>query len=114
MARRTRASVVASATEWLRARFPTPYPVTVRWVPRLSDGAYGQTTRHGRRIVISLSKSACRTLDTALEVLFHEHAHAVDWRHERVERAGYRLDHGDEFWLVLGRIHRAWHEEVAP
>ena len=118
--------------EHLGKAFPTPYPVSVLFVPKLAEDpdptwrVRGVTRRQGRRIWIILDRRFPRW--AMHDTLNHEWAHALDWRPESVERM--RIDqrvvdnwsenakalrqyeheqvHDDHFYLDLGRIERAW------
>jgi hypothetical protein len=92
---------------WLSASFATPYPVTLRWVRALGNERMGETERKGRRFIIRLSERACSRRTDVLDIVLHEFAHCIAWRHDRVEAREHR-DHPDEYWLVLGRVWRAW------
>src|SRR5690554_2848940 len=111
MERLPRRALAQALLEALRETFPTPYPVTLRWVPRLADDRFGVTRRIGRRFVITLSESTCSRKHDVVETVLHEYAHAIDWRHDRVERRN-RPDHPEEFWIVFGRLYRAYWGET--
>lgn len=111
---------------WLNENFPTPYPVVVKWCPKIAAdkhesaavkriGYYGECGYSDRTIVIRISSRKNRSIDSALDTLLHEWAHAVTMPNERVwrrlEKAGNVQEHPDEFWLMLGRIYRSWHDE---
>lgn len=120
----TRAQRVAATTSWLRAHYPTAYPVDVRWVPKLahdptekhqlsaheqSMGIYANCDRIGRRFKILLSKRRCRTLAETTETLLHEWAHALTWGLE-AQNNHRKSCHDDEYWIVFGRVYRHYYE----
>lgn len=105
---RTSRRVLAEAlVEWLRKQFPTPYPVELRWRKRIADDPYGVSYRVGRRLYVVLSDSACRHKRDVVNVLLHEWAHCMEWRHETMERRRHH-DHDDAWGLAYARIYRAW------
>jgi len=66
-------------------------------------------------IVIRLSKRKNRDISIALDSLLHEWGHAVTMMnsrmHNRMEKSGLLQDHRDEFWVVFGKIYRAFYDE---
>ena len=105
---------------WLRAHFPTPYPVVVKWVPKIAAGrdepAYirrsghvAECYWHKPNIVIRLSTPLNRIRQVAVDSLMHEWSHAVTMPNDRMHRlSSYRQEHPDEWALVYGRIYRNW------
>ena len=111
---------------WLRANYPTPYPVVVRWVAKVPADPGDPPTSRARgylgdcywvrpNTVIRLSRRRCRETWIAVETLMHEWAHAVVMPNDRVwkaqQRHGRCEEHPDEFGLVANRIYRAWYDE---
>ncbi len=99
---------------WLKASFPTTYPVEVR-VERIAahDGRPVDGECYigaPRKLRIRVSRDLER--HTAIETLLHEYAHAVTWptphaeSHLRSQRV--HADHSDAFWLAFGQIYRAF------
>ena len=93
---------------WLRKKFATPYPVRVivRRIAR-KEKARATTERVGKRIVITINERL--NWDLAVDCLLHEFAHAVDFRHESVERR--RPDHDDQWALAYGKVYRSFWDE---
>lgn len=64
----------------LQTMFPTPYPTSLQITTKL-DGQTGtceEIVRAGKpHIMIKISKGL--TMDSALDALFHEFAHAMNW-----------------------------------
>lgn len=122
---RTRRGRVRQTAQWLRHEFAPAFPVSVKWKVYLpyatkdhdnltkkdiETGYHGWIVRGpGRRFFLSLSLRACPTVSEAIETLLHEWAHAVAAKLQEQERTRIS-DHDDEFWLVYGRIYRAFHE----
>lgn len=102
---------------WLRANFPTPYPVRCRYLPEVryrTETVAGLCWREGRRFQIRvLNRGATKREVT--ETLIHEWMHAHTWRHEKVESHREQLDgcHDDVFWLAYGRAYRLLYDEDA-
>lgn len=103
-------------TGWLRMQFPTEVDVSVR-VQKIP--AEGNDRYHGwyeppqegalsGRIVVDTDSA----LETAIETLCHEWAHAI------VDPLGEMIDdpyggHTDDFWVTYGRIDRAYQDACA-
>jgi hypothetical protein len=115
---------VKQVEHWLRANFPTPYPVKVKWVDhipcvkedlhfltkkQIEQGIYGECQQYGRHFTIALSLRRNRTIAQAIETLHHEWAHASTTRHDKLEQR--RKDHDVEYALEYGRIYSQWHDE---
>jgi hypothetical protein len=97
--------------EWLMANFPTPYPVRVKYAPKIKyDSHYvaGLCWREGRKIEIRvrLAHSRRETIDT----LLHEWAHAHVLRHEVMERRAER-DHTPEWGLAFATIYSKLYDD---
>ena len=112
---------VAQMTEWLRRNHPTPYPVVVRWTPKVASdpgdppetrkiGDFAECYWQRPNIVIRLSSRRCRAFSAASETLLHEWAHAQTMPNERVSRHPARSheEHPDEWALAYGKLYRAW------
>lgn len=121
--RGTRRARVAQAAAWFAEHHPAPYPVTVRWSPRIAPdptdeltkrerelGDFGEAWIEGRRCHIRLSARRSPSVAIALEALMHEWAHLVSAKHGVLERRR-RSAHDDEFWLAYGRLYRAFMED---
>jgi hypothetical protein len=121
---RTRKGRVKQMEGWLRANFPTPYPVKVKFVPfipcckedlhfltkvQIRQGIYGECQQFGRYFLITLSEKRNKTIAQCLETLMHEWAHASTTRHDKIEAR--RKDHDPEYALEFGRIYSSWHDE---
>jgi hypothetical protein len=101
------------AKRWLRRKFPLQYPVRVRLVPRAAinrvhpDSVGFSTFEHtGCEILIASSESA----DNRIEHLHEEWAHLLRW-HLPLESNDKPNEHDDIYYLIYGRIKRAWNEE---
>lgn len=101
---------------WLKAHFPTMYPVKVRVEhmavnPRGEDDI-GECYLSGRQLTIRVEKDLGRRFK--VEVLLHEYAHAVVWPTPYAESHPkakvFHADHGDAFWLAFGVIYRAFYD----
>lgn len=109
---------------WLHELFPAAYPVRVRFVKYLAPvpedmpfmtkrdielGICGDCTKGRKKFTIRISLRACYTISEVVECVIHEWAHAVAAKYAAMEIR--RLsDHDDEYWIIYGRIYRAWHE----
>ncbi len=113
MKRETRRGRTAQAARWLALRFPMPNGerVRIRWVehlPLFPSDRVGATRRelsagmfgYARGFSITLSNSACSTISSSVETLFHEWAHVFTTR-----------DHDDAYWRCYGRIYREWYDD---
>lgn len=82
---------------WLCSKYKTPYPTVLKWVPRLRDrslidkvdnpkGKYSADTyQRNRKIFIRMSIETCgHSYSNMIDTIFHEYAHAMDWRHHRL------------------------------
>lgn len=96
---------------WLRASYPTPYPVVVRYNQVIADDLLGETYRRERKLFIRVSRSCTRR--EAIETLLHEWAHAVTWPNDRLMRCGKDPDHSDEWGLAWTRIYRNFFDGAA-
>ena len=110
---KTRRGRLRQIEGWLRANFPTAYPVTVT-VARLGKpdaklGDYGEFSRRGKRCYIRIDNRL--TWHPATETLLHEWAHAVSLKHDNLEsrRAGGAHDEG--WGLNYARIYRRYFDE---
>ena len=112
---KTRRGRLHQVAHWLKAEFPAPYPVTVQVLrigPQRRERAgrddKGETVRLGRRIYVRVDSRL--KWGEAIDTLLHEWAHAASWTLDAAEQ---RLPstHPDEFWLMYGRIYRAYYEE---
>ncbi len=96
--------------EWLREHHPTPYPTQVylERIPgrgvRRTDGI---TLLDERKLRIILDNRL--TWAEMIEVLIHEWAHAMDWRHARMENRR-DADHSESWGLYYARIYRDVHD----
>ncbi len=97
---------LAAVVAWLRQNHHTPHPVQLqlRRLPgRDIHRTDGVTVLKGRVIYIFIDSRL--TWPEMLDVLMHEWAHAMDWRHYSLENR--RLaDHTDEWGLYYARIYR--------
>ncbi|MBK25958.1 MAG: hypothetical protein CME70_18295 [Halobacteriovorax sp.] len=98
-------------SEWLSRNFPSPYPYKLSQTNRLAytqEGIkfpiFGQCSCENGKMLIQIHSNL--PLHEKIETLLHEWAHAHTWRHLNIELE--REEHDDEFYLVLGRIERAW------
>lgn len=115
MARMTNRLRIQQIAEWLRERFPTPLPVDV--IFRKFKGPWheiseAETRRVGRRIEIALDPRS--TIYYLIHALIHEWAHAVDWRHGRIEQLQDRGEaplHGETWGVTYAQIYRAFFDE---
>jgi len=111
---------------WLNKKFPTPYPVIVRWSKKIAAdkndpppvkkvGYYGECFYMRPNVIIRISSRTNREICIAMDTLMHEWAHAMVMPNDRVwrrmERSGAVQEHPDEFWIAMGRIYRAWHDD---
>lgn len=110
--------------EWLRANHPTPYPVVVRWTPKIASdpsdpaelrkiGDFAECYWSKGRVIIRLSSRRCRSFHVASDTLLHEWAHAMTMPNSRLERhpARSHSHHGDDWALAFGRCYRSWVDE---
>ena len=110
---------------WLNQNFPTPYPVVVRWAHKIAAdkgapprvkaiGYYGDCAYVSPNIVIRISKRTNRDINTALETLMHEWAHACVMQNNRVwsrlSEDEQSEEHPTEFSLAYGKIYREWYD----
>ena len=91
----------------LQRKFPTLYPTSLRLVPDLGElvgSCHHGVVRGKDRLIITL----VREYDYQLlaELLYHEYAHAMEWRPDHQHR---EISHTDEFGLAYARICR-WHD----
>jgi hypothetical protein len=96
--------------EWLRSEYPTPFPVRVsltRIPGHRIHRTDGVATRKGNALYILVDNRL--TWAEMVEVVSHEWAHCVTWRHESLERLR-DADHDDEWALAYGRIYRHIHD----
>ena len=101
---------VRKVVEWLRKSHPAAYPVRVRVMKLPGKGRQrvdGLSERAGRRFTIYLDDRLSQA--DMIEVLLHEWAHCLDWKHHRLE-ARRQFDHSDEWALVYGRLYREIHD----
>lgn len=111
---RTRRGRLRQIANWLRDEFPTPYPVDLKFtkvrdrVDAEGESCTGETYRRGRRVVIELD-SRLRWMP-AIEVLLHEWAHAMVYRHHHVERLRDDAPHDEEWAIAYGKVYRAFHD----
>lgn len=105
---------VAQVEAWLREHFPTPYPVIVRWSPRIAGDCFGDCYWSSPNVVVRLSGRRCRERAIAIETLLHEWAHAIvmpnERLHRQLKRCGALQEHPDEFWIAYGRIYRLYYD----
>lgn len=116
---------IAQMVTWLEANHPTPYPVEVKWVPKIAAarddspaarkaGYVGSCYWDRGKIRIRLSTRLCgRSFGVAYDTLRHEWAHAVVMPNERVYRhpARNKSEHPDEWGVAYARIYRGWVDE---
>lgn len=92
---------------YLESKYVTPYPVELSFTRGPLKHEKGATFRYGRTIQIVVNLKL--DMYNALECLVHEFAHAMTWRHERVERAT-RGHHLDEWGLAYARLYTDMYE----
>jgi len=95
---------------WLRASYPTPYPVEL-YIGKLSlpnrpieHGGDCTRVHKGRRRYLLVRIEERLPRGDAIFYLLHEWAHAHTWACDAIEKT--RAMHPDEFWLALGRMYR--------
>ena len=98
---RTRRGRLRQCEAWLKSRYPTPLPVTVRVVDIATDRkCIAETIPGTRRIIIEIHKHL--KWAPAIDCLLHEFGHAVTWRSKDPKH------HGPEFAATYGRIYSDW------
>ena len=98
--------IVRSVQRWLGHAFKAPAKVKVSIICMKNvddEPLYGITYKVGKDFIIKIEKHT--SLMAVLGTLLHEYAHVRTWRSDSMVG-----DHGDEFYLELGRIERAWDE----
>lgn len=90
---------------WLKNSFEPPckVKVVIRCLKNIDseEHYYGETGKERGIFTISIEKHV--SLIEVINTLLHEWAHTRTWRVDSMKH-----DHGDEFYLELGRIERAW------
>lgn len=112
---RTRAGRVQQVANYLRSRWPTPYPVDVvltqrfaKWRPSWRERIEGITHLiKGGRLLIELD--ATMTWLPMIEALLHEWAHARSTRHWAIEKDRH-VEHDEEWGLAYQKIYSDWHD----
>lgn len=96
---------------WLRRTYSTPFPTLLRveQLPHGGSGFEGETYLQRGRLMIRVHKN--RPLWIAVEILLHEYAHAMTWRHAKIEclRGEDGGAHDDEFGLAYARLYRHYY-----
>lgn len=97
---------VRQVLNWLRAEYPTRYPVVLTF-RRLAEGEKGgECDLRRRRFHIAITPGL--GWYESIELLFHEYAHALTWHYSA---APDQPDHPDEWSLAFGRLYRRFHDE---
>jgi hypothetical protein len=92
----------------LQALFPTPLPTLLTLSTKLVEhiGDCQEVTRGGKQyLLLRLEKGL--SLNHSLELLFHEYAHALNWRPEGFEEDE---DHGPHWGLYMSDVCSWWDE----
>lgn len=93
---------------WLCREYPTAYPVKFGITTKIGDDVHGFTSRSGRTFYIFLAKKI--PLAYAIDYLLHEYAHAIAWRHEKIERR--KIDMHDAEWgLAYAELYRRFYDD---
>jgi len=86
---------------YLEAHYHTPYPVQLQFTRVPMKHERGATTRSGRKLFITINLRA--DLFGVIDCLLHEYAHALTWRHDRIER-NTDEDHPPEWGIALAKL----------
>lgn len=119
----------AYAKRWIRREFPSRYPVSIRCVKRSSvrkdqgtDAMAGHAFYHQPHRHTVLVDGALN-LDARIEALFHEWPHVLLSECELLLKGHFLTsvllppEQGDDplhpnlYWLLHGKIYRAWHKD---
>lgn len=93
---------------WLKSEFPLERVKRLEWVDDLRDEdeeqLCGRVVERGSDLVILLSRKSCPNVQSTVETLIHEAAHA----HAELWDKGLGFYHGDQFWIRYGRMQDAY------
>ena len=90
--------------DWLQENWPLKYPVQLLHKKLSHPLESGECDFNKRKFIITIDPRTQWCTDKST-VLIHEYTHALIWH-------GYETSHhGDEFFIMYGRLFRGWHEE---
>lgn len=114
---------------WLKANWPTPHPVHLRFVKagsmKPSERCFGWCEKRGRRIFITVADSQSWPTALLVDTIAHEWCHALLVQPARWEaKAGLTssgrsrprelFPHDAAFGVVYAAIHEALHDQTPP
>ena len=106
---RTKRGRVRQVANWLRAEFPTPWPVRISLLDLGNQERcyHGACSRRGRKLAIEVNHRAPKYV--MIGTLLHEWAHAMTWPVANLEESK-PIDHDAEWGLAYARIVRAYED----
>lgn len=90
---------------WLVDEFNLPKDLRMELIDDIDDGeTFGQVVSRRGRLVVQLSRRACKTMHDYVYTTIHEAAHVKTYRRRM------KHDHDDPFWLIHGQMNHAYDE----
>lgn len=90
---------------WLVDEFDLPKNIRMELVDDIDDGeTFGQVLSRRGRLVVQLSRRACKTTHDYVYNTIHEAAHVKTYKRRM------KHDHDDPFWETHGRMVNAYDE----
>jgi hypothetical protein len=105
---KTKMARLEQIARWLKVKHPTPFPVRLEFFKDSSPKEdFGETVREGKLLIIRINLTPPEYMCQL--VLFHEWAHAAEWRHKKVEQT--LTDHNPYWGIRYAKIYENFIDE---